>query len=165
MGTLLSGLHVIQGAHTFPVFNLSLVRKPDHIARSTTRPYVALKVTTGNVFSGIQAGQMEELDILKCISDPQLHHPGKGHCTQLFEDFLCEGKIEHGPHICLALEILGPDLATFCRRYPSEILPLPLVKKFLQQILLALDFLHSKCRVAHTGESNASFNTFMHPGF
>jgi serine/threonine protein kinase len=116
-------------------------------------------VTTGNVFYGIKKGQMEELSILKRLSDPRYHHPGKIHCTQLFEDFMCEGEKDHGPHICL--EILGPDLATFCRRYPSEILPLPLVKRTVQQILLALDFLHRDCRVAHTGKSSGSF---MHSG-
>ena len=92
---------------------------------------------------------MEELSILKCLSDPRYHHPGKIYCTQLFKDFVCEGEKDHGPYICLAMEILGPDLATFCHRYTSEVPPLPLVKRTVQQILLTLDFLHKDCQIVH----------------
>jgi hypothetical protein len=58
------------------------------MSRSSTRRYVALKVTTGNIFYGIKRGHMEELSIMKCLSDPRHRHPGKIHCTQLFEDFI-----------------------------------------------------------------------------
>ena len=112
---------------------------------SATPSPVALKLTTGNVFCGTRKWQMKELSILKCLSDPRYHHPGKIYCTQLFEDFVCEDEKDYGLYICLAMEILGPDLATFCRRYTSEVLPLPLVKRTVQQILLALDFLHKDC--------------------
>ena len=47
-------------------------------------------------------------------------------------------------YMCLAIKIPGPDLATFCHRYPSEILSLPLIKRTVQQILFALDFFYPK---------------------
>lgn len=40
----------------------------------------------------------------------------------------------------------------FQRRVPDGKIPGPLLKLFLQHILLGLDYLHSECSIVHTGE-------------
>lgn len=43
----------------------------------------------------------------------------------------------------------------FQRRVPDGKIPGPLLKLFLQHILLGLDYLHSECSIVHTGEEAA----------
>lgn len=56
----------------------------------------------------------------------------------------------HGTHICLVFELLGRDGYSLARHY-NEKLPLPMVKRFLRQFFLGLDYLHTQARIVHTG--------------
>jgi serine/threonine-protein kinase SRPK3 len=49
---------------------------------------------------------------------------------------------------------MGPDMTKYRRLFPKARIPLPIVRKIATQLLLALEFLHDKCGVIHTGEYN-----------
>jgi hypothetical protein len=38
------------------------------------------------------------------------------------------------------------------RLYDHRGIPLPVVRRLTRQVLVALDYLHTKCRIIHTGE-------------
>ncbi|KAF1334761.1 Cmgc/srpk protein kinase, partial [Globisporangium splendens] len=56
----------------------------------------------------------------------------------------------HGAHVCMVFEMLGDNLLTLIKYYNYRGIPMPLVKLLTKDILEALAFLHSKCRIIHT---------------
>ncbi|XP_023620558.1 SRSF protein kinase 1 isoform X3 [Myotis lucifugus] len=52
--------------------------------------------------------------------------------------------------ICMVFEVLGHHLLKWIIKSNYQGLPLPCVKKIIQQVLQGLDYLHSKCRIIHT---------------
>ncbi|XP_061312104.1 SRSF protein kinase 1-like isoform X1 [Pezoporus flaviventris] len=52
--------------------------------------------------------------------------------------------------MCLVFEALGPSLRCLMGNYTAQGLPLPFVKRSLQQVLAGLRFLHENCRIIHT---------------
>ncbi|XP_037761339.1 SRSF protein kinase 1 isoform X2 [Chelonia mydas] len=67
------------------------------------------------------------------------------HCL---DDFKMIGA--NGFHVCLVFELLGPSLRCLMRSHGAQGLPLPFVKKALQEVLAGLQFLHTNCRIIHT---------------
>jgi hypothetical protein len=57
-----------------------------------------------------------------------------------------------GPHMCLVYQPMRETLNTYRRRFNAGKLPLPLVKAYIKILLMGLDFLHSECKMVHTGE-------------
>jgi serine/threonine protein kinase len=52
-------------------------------------------------------------------------------------------------------------LRLFQRRFIDQKLPLPIVKTYLLMLLAGLDYLHSECRVVHTGRSPCSILSLL----
>uniref|UniRef100_A0A3P9LQ96 non-specific serine/threonine protein kinase n=1 Tax=Oryzias latipes TaxID=8090 RepID=A0A3P9LQ96_ORYLA len=101
---------------------------------------VAVKVLkSGAVFS--QAGQ-DETALLRCVSQRSCD------CVQLLDEFKVVGV--NRVHICLVLELLGPDLRSWQLCCGNPGLPRPWVKQILSQVLRGLDHLHSRCKIIHT---------------
>ena len=51
----------------------------------------------------------------------------------------------------------SPSLApSSCSAYNHDGVPMHIVRHLIRQTLVALDFLHSKCNIIHTGERNAT---------
>ncbi|BGP39642.1 hypothetical protein JCM10449v2_003593 [Rhodotorula kratochvilovae] len=75
-------------------------------------------------------------------------HPGQAHIVTILDSInLVErdpppGLSEDCFDACLVLEVLGPSLEEWRRRRPSPVFPLPLVRRLIREVLLALDFLH-----------------------
>lgn len=44
-------------------------------------------------------------------------------------------------------------LSMYQRRFDGGRMPLPLVKTYIRVLLTGLDYLHTKCRIVHTGTS------------
>ncbi|XP_053705660.1 SRSF protein kinase 3 [Synchiropus splendidus] len=104
---------------------------------------VAVKVLkSGDGFT--QAGQ-DELALLRCSSGAS-RHPASQRIVGLLDEFKLAGV--NGVHICLVLELLGPDLRSWqlCSGSP---LSRPLAKQILTQVLQGLDFLHTHCKIIH----------------
>lgn len=68
--------------------------------------------------------------------------------VQLLDDFKISGV--NGTHICMVFEVLGHHLLKWIIKSNYQGLPLPCVKKIIQQVLQGLDYLHTKCRIIHT---------------
>ncbi|KAJ8390121.1 hypothetical protein AAFF_G00109950 [Aldrovandia affinis] len=107
---------------------------------------VAVKVLkSGESFT--QAGQ-DELALLRCVCGPNKKHPHSQRIVQLLDEFKLAG--ENGVHVCLVLELLGPDLRSWQDCFGNPGLPLLWVKHIIQQVLQGLDYLHNQCKIIHT---------------
>ncbi|XP_028824351.1 SRSF protein kinase 3-like [Denticeps clupeoides] len=107
---------------------------------------VAVKVLkSGTGFT--QAGQ-DEVTLLRCASGPRVHHPHSRHIVQLLDEFKIVGV--NGIHLCLVLELLGPDLRCWLVCFGNPGLSLNCVKRIIIQVLEGLDYLHTCCKIIHT---------------
>ncbi|CAJ1055265.1 SRSF protein kinase 3 [Xyrichtys novacula] len=107
---------------------------------------VAVKVLkSGPGFT--QAGQ-DELALLRCASGPTTRHPLSRRIVKLLDEFKLVGV--NGIHICLVLELLGPDLRSWQICFGNPGLSQPLVKQILTQVLQGLYYLHTQCQIIHT---------------
>ncbi|XP_029291903.1 SRSF protein kinase 3 isoform X2 [Cottoperca gobio] len=107
---------------------------------------VAVKVLkSGAGFT--QAGQ-DELVLLRCASGPPSRHPSSQRIVQLLDEFKLAGV--NGVHMCLVLELLGPDLRSWQLCFGNTGLTRPSVKQILTQVLQGLDYLHTQCKIIHT---------------
>ncbi|KAK2885798.1 hypothetical protein Q8A67_016635 [Cirrhinus molitorella] len=108
--------------------------------------HVAVKVLkSGAGFT--QAGQ-DELTLLRCASGPTARHPLKARIVQLLDEFKIAGV--NGIHICLVLELLGPDLRCWQVCFGNPGLSLTFVKHVITQVLEGLEYLHRHCKIIHT---------------
>jgi len=98
----------------------------------------------------MQSSVAEELGILGCITEQAktTNHPGRGHVLTLQESFELDSV--HGRHLCLVHQALGIFPALFDH---DKKLAVPIVKHVTRQLLEALEFLHTQCRVIHTGKT------------
>ncbi|XP_053281438.1 SRSF protein kinase 3 [Pleuronectes platessa] len=108
--------------------------------------HVAVKVLkSGAGFT--QAGQ-DELALLRCACGPTSRHPSRPRIVQLLDDFKLAGV--NGVHMCLVLELLGPDLRCWQLCFGDPGLSRLWVKQILTQVLQGLDYLHTRCKIIHT---------------
>jgi hypothetical protein len=110
--------------------------------------YIALKIT--NCFEGDRKSADEELLISRHISQIQSNHEGAKHVRVVENSFAVPGPF--GEHLCLAFEPLREPLWMLGRHLGTVGLSPPILKAFLNLILKGLDFLHSECRIIHTGK-------------
>ncbi|KAI1782551.1 hypothetical protein LXA43DRAFT_1068590 [Ganoderma leucocontextum] len=69
-----------------------------------------------------------------------------------YDDFGCiRPNVLIGPHICIVKEPCGPTLAALEETQPHHSFTLPVSKKILKQMLLALDFIHTTMKRTHVG--------------
>ncbi|XP_037627450.1 SRSF protein kinase 3 [Sebastes umbrosus] len=107
---------------------------------------VAVKVLkSGDSFT--QAGQ-DELALLRCASGPTSRHPSSQRIVQLLDEFKLAGV--NGVHMCLVLELLGPDLRGWQLCFGNPGLTPHSAKQILTQVLQGLDYLHTQCKIIHT---------------
>ncbi|KAF4078312.1 hypothetical protein AMELA_G00197920 [Ameiurus melas] len=107
--------------------------------------YVAVKILkSGSGF--MQAGQ-DELSLLRYASSPSACHPLKGRIVQLLDEFKIVGV--NGIHVCLVLELLGPDLRCWQVCFGKPGLSLTCVRRIITQVLEGLDYLHTYCKIIH----------------
>ncbi|XP_005742099.1 SRSF protein kinase 3 [Pundamilia nyererei] len=107
---------------------------------------VAVKVLkSGAGFT--QAGE-DELALLRCASGSVGRHPFGQRIVRLLDEFKLVGV--NGVHICLVLELLGPDLRCLQLCFGNPGLLQPWIKQILIQVLQGLDYLHSQCKIIHT---------------
>lgn len=66
------------------------------------------------------------------------------------ELFILYIKINLFIDICMVFEVLGSNLLDLIKYYNYEGIPIPVVKSICKQILIGLDYLHTKCKIIHT---------------
>jgi len=57
----------------------------------------------------------------------------------------------NGVYKCLVLPLLGGTLAYYTHGFLNKRIPVREAKQITRQLLVALDFLHERCNVIHTG--------------
>ncbi|KAI0265562.1 kinase-like domain-containing protein [Gloeopeniophorella convolvens] len=109
--------------------------------------YVAIKVLSVNETSGIVDNLVCEMDIMRLVTSKNPAHPGYKHCITLREWFLASSY--HGPHICMVTDPLGWTLEDLQFFQPGHTFTLPVTKRIVKQLLLAIDYLHRECAAMH----------------
>ncbi|NXD81667.1 SRPK kinase, partial [Halcyon senegalensis] len=130
---------------------------------------VAVKVLKSG--EGFAEAAQDEVTLLHCVSSMKRKDRAGENIVCLLDDFRMIG--ENGFHILLwrAWQLwlikawaclwewqdgiilsaaLGPSLRCLMGNCEAQGLPLPFVKKSLQQVLAGLHFLHQRCRIIHT---------------
>lgn len=77
-------------------------------------------------------------------------HPGRLGVRSLLDTFRIQGPEDQ--HQCLVHVPLFESVWTFLHRNPIGRLPSIVLAGILQRLFLALDYLHTKCHVIHTGK-------------
>jgi serine/threonine-protein kinase SRPK3 len=107
--------------------------------------YVTLKIY---VSGSSRTRELEIYDHLNRMEETP-DHPGKKCIRKLFGSFQVDGP--NGNHLCLIHEPLGLSLAQIAEVCRGRKFSLEVLKPCLRQILIAVDFLHAKAGIIHTG--------------
>lgn len=91
----------------------------------------------------------DELKIYKRIEGAPLKHTGRRYVRSLLDSFDVSGPEEK--HRCLVHTPLWESMLDFLFRNPVHRLPTPILAVTLHRLFLALDFLHTECKIIHTG--------------
>lgn len=135
--------------------------------------HVALKVVKSSPKYAQTA--RDEIALLNHInSAPNPTHPGRHHIVGFLDSFDIPSDVEYPPrtyspngydypqtsglsHVCMTFEPLGENLLSLLRRLETtdktnlkKGIPRVLVQQIARQMLQALDFLHTECRLIHT---------------
>lgn len=111
------------------------------------RRHVALKLFINSDSMGDQLD--DEINNYKRINAAAKRHPGRDAVRSLLDSFDVAGP--DGSHRCLVHLPLWESVQTFLHRNPVKRLPVPVMASVLKQLFLALDFLHTECKLIHTG--------------
>ncbi|KAL4782151.1 kinase-like domain-containing protein [Aspergillus varians] len=106
--------------------------------------YIALKIHIRGSGSGDR-----EVRVLKHLSTVETDHPGSALVRKVIEEFEIIGP-SGVSHQCIAFEPLLTSLLHFQASLNPKSLAEDVLKGALQQLLLALDYLHSEAHVTHT---------------
>ncbi|KAK3323810.1 kinase-like domain-containing protein [Cercophora scortea] len=110
--------------------------------------HVALKVFVRSQSLGRMADH--ELNVYNHMAgvSSTSKHPGHDAVRSLLDSFKITGP--DGEHNCLVHPPLWDNLKTFLARNPIGRLPTPVLGIVLQRLFLALDFMHTECKLIHT---------------
>eukprot|EP00824_Muranothrix_gubernata_P000914 TRINITY_DN1107_c0_g1_i1.p1 TRINITY_DN1107_c0_g1~~TRINITY_DN1107_c0_g1_i1.p1 ORF type:complete len:342 (+),score=58.94 TRINITY_DN1107_c0_g1_i1:152-1027(+) len=117
------------------------------MARDTqTNEIVAVKIQKNAVHCREIA--VDEVKLLKEVANGDMER--RMPVLHLLDSFEQKGAPGSDPHVCMVFEPLGHNLLKLIRAYDYHGLPLPVVKHIMHQILVGLDYLHSKLSIIHT---------------
>ncbi|GAB5355868.1 hypothetical protein AAMO2058_000241900 [Amorphochlora amoebiformis] len=105
---------------------------------------VALKIQKSD-YKYTEAAE-DEVRILKQINDTI--GPGKEYLVRLLDSFVILGP--NGRHVCLVFEAMAKSLLSLIKKTKFRGVPIEKGKIIAKQMLMGLDYLHSKCSVIHT---------------
>lgn len=111
------------------------------------RKHVALKVYTRS------EDHSAELDVYKTIKAAKSNHPGARRVRSMLGTLTLPR--DGGDHCCLVQEPLWDSLHDLRQRAHPPRFSEDLLKQTLVQIFQALDFLHTECKLVHTGTSSS----------
>ena len=88
----------------------------------------------------------DEVELLSQVAEGD---PGdERHCVRLLDWFEHSGP--HGTHVCMVFEVLGDNLLSLIKAFRYRGVPLPAVRVLARQVLVGLDYLHSRRSIIHT---------------
>ncbi|KAJ5903916.1 hypothetical protein N7504_006299, partial [Penicillium tannophilum] len=110
------------------------------------RRYVTVKIFIKSTSLGHQLD--DELNIYKRIERAHHNHPGRKYVRSLLDSFDVTGPEDQ--HRCLVHPPLWESVLAFLHRNPVQRLPTPVLAVTLHRLFLALDYLHTECKIIHT---------------
>ncbi|GAD92996.1 protein kinase domain protein [Paecilomyces variotii No. 5] len=110
------------------------------------RRYVTIKIFIKSAYLRQQLD--DELQMYNRIERGSRYHPGRSAVRSLFDSFDIDGP--EVKHRCLVHPPLWESVLTFLHRNPVQRLPAPVLAFVLKRLFLALDYLHTECRIIHT---------------
>jgi len=110
--------------------------------------YRAMKVLSAECYGRGPGKDIFERDILMHLQNADPQHPGFPYISRLVDCFSEKGPC--GIHAVFIFDIMVETLGSFAEEFEYCRLPPPLLKRFVKQLLLALDYAH-KSGVIHTG--------------
>ncbi|PLB54592.1 kinase-like protein [Aspergillus steynii IBT 23096] len=110
------------------------------------RRYVTLKIFIKSTSMGQQLD--DELKIYKRIEGASRKHPGRKYIRSLLDYFDINGPEDK--HRCLVHPPLWESVLDFLFRNPVQRLHTPILAVTLHRLFLALDYLHTECKIIHT---------------
>ena len=111
---------------------------------SETKSQLALKI----VKSAPHYTEAARDEVTLCSQISEGDPEGVKKCVKLLNSF--EHRGPHGRHICMVFETMGDNLLTLIRLYNHKGVPLDVVRHLTRQILIGLDYIHTKCHIIHT---------------
>lgn len=115
----------------------------ENSADTSAHRYVAVKIAALDIDAAWEAG------ISKLIANSEPSHEGLDFIRTHIDEFQLRG--ENGTHTCLVYTPMRETLFQLQHRLRGQKLAPPLVKFFMYCLLEAVDYLHTKCRLIHTG--------------
>ncbi|EFE41028.1 hypothetical protein TRV_04226 [Trichophyton verrucosum HKI 0517] len=104
--------------------------------------YVTLKIYT------LGEDNQEEFQIYKKLNQGSSRHPGHAHIRKALDIFTIFSSC--GSHSCLVQKPMWESFRDLLYRNPNHRFTEDLLKSGLMQIFLALDYLHTECKLVHT---------------
>lgn len=142
----------------FPlILNKLLYRYSDSSADTTT--YVAIKILTLYATARIVNGVSPEYKVFRKIKDANPNSPGFNHCLSLRDVIVVDNDAGAAGHICFVTDPLSSTLSGLRPRGKNRF-PIPIAKRIIKQVLLALDYLHRECGYIHTGRYNSCSHSY-----
>ena len=92
----------------------------------------------------------DEFQIYKQLNQGSSWHPGYAHIRKALDIFTIPRP--GGDHLCLVQKPMWESFRDLLYRNPSHRFTEDLLKAGLMQIFLALDYLHTECKLVHTGK-------------
>jgi serine/threonine-protein kinase SRPK3 len=111
--------------------------------------YVAVKVNASNRQSQ-KSSARSELDTLRALSETNRRHNGWWCVRHILDSFALKSS-SGKDHLSVVLEPLREPLWIYQQRFADGVIPSDILKIMLQMILHGLDYIHSECRIIHTG--------------
>ena len=110
---------------------------------------MALKIYTRD------GGDLAEFQVYEALSKGNRSHPGYRHVRTALDTFKLERPGNGGVmHHCLVQTPMGDSWKELVRWNAAGLFSEALLKAGLANLFLALDYLHSECKIVHTGGCN-----------
>mgnify|MGYP002718555207 FL=1 len=93
----------------------------------------------------------DEFEVYKQLNQGRSWHPGHAHVRKALDIFTIPSS--GGNHPCLVQNPMWGSFRDLLYRNPNHRFTEDLLKPGLMQIFLALDYLHTECKLVHTGKS------------
>lgn len=100
----------------------------------------------------------EEFQIYKYLSQMNTSHSGYAHVRAALDAFTIHRASENSHH-CLVQKPMWESFGDLLFRNPEHRFTEDLLKAGLMQVFLALDYLHSECKLVHTGRADLLYFT------
>jgi serine/threonine protein kinase len=119
-----------------------------------TPEFIALKIQKSAAH--YREAALDEIELLACSSSAAISNKVHQEFGTSYDPcvVLLLNHFDHngpnGRHVCMTFEMLGDNLLKVIKKYDYRGIPIPIVKNFVRQILVGLDFLHRHCSIIHT---------------